>query len=89
MEKYHPTDTTPMTRTITISFPVADLAKSVAFYIALESRDAVDTMIKLAGENGGTVDINSPQDHGFMYGRDFLDPDGHVWGPYWVDASSV
>ena len=29
------------------------------------------------------------QDHGFMYGRSFEDPDGHHWEPMWMDASAA
>ena len=132
-----------MSRTITVSLPVADLKVSKAFYTALgfvnnpqftddsaafmvwsesinvmllthakwrtfttrpippktssevalnvscDSREAVDAMNKLASENGGTADINPVQDHGFMYGRDFADPDGHVWGAMWMDMSAA
>lgn len=24
-----------------------------------------------------------------MYSRDFTDPDGHVWGMFWMDLSAV
>jgi uncharacterized protein len=34
-------------------------------------------------------DMNPAQDHGFMYGRDLLDPDGHGWGPMWMDPDAV
>jgi predicted lactoylglutathione lyase len=42
-----------------------------------------------ASENSGIGDINPVQDHGFMYGRHFADPDGHVWGAMWMDMSAV
>ena len=29
------------------------------------------------------------QDHGFMYGTSFTDPDGHVWETIWMDASAA
>ena len=132
-----------MSRTITISLPVADIQRSKAFYSALgfinnahftddtaalmvlsesinvmllthakwrtfttrpipphtssevalnvscDSRESVDAMNVAASENGGTSDINPVQDHGFMYGRDFTDPDGHVWGAMWMDESAI
>ncbi|MGB8339008.1 MAG: VOC family protein [Burkholderiales bacterium] len=132
-----------MSRTITVSLPVADLKASKAFYTALgfvnnpqfsdddaafmkwsetisivllthakwrtfttrpippktssevalniscDSRAEVDAMNKVALENGGIADINPIEDHGSMYGRDFADPDGHVWGPKWVDMSAM
>jgi predicted lactoylglutathione lyase len=28
-------------------------------------------------------------DHGFIYGRDFVDLDGHIWGPMWMDPSAI
>ena len=132
-----------MSRTITISLPVANLQASKAFYIALgfvnnpqfsddtaafmvwsesinimllthekwrtfttrpippktssevalnvscDSRDDVDAMNAAAAESGGTADINPVQDHGFMYGRDFADLDGHIWGAMWMDMSAI
>jgi predicted lactoylglutathione lyase len=35
-------------------------------------------MVRLAVENGGKAH-RQPQDHGFMYGDGFEDPDGHIW----------
>lgn len=64
-------------------------SSEVALNIAVDSRDAVDAFAEAAGANGGTVDVNPPQDHGFMYGRDVLDPDGHVWGPMWMDPAAA
>ena len=55
--------------------------------LAMDDRAAVDAMIAAAAAHGGTADINPVQDHGFMYGRDLLDPDGHVWGPFWMDPA--
>lgn len=132
-----------MSRTITVSLPVADLKASMVFYTALgfvnnpqftddtaafmvwsesinvmllthakwrtfttrpippktssevalnvscASREDVDAMNKAAFENGGTADINPVEEHGFMYGRDFTDPDGHVWGAMWMDMSAM
>ena len=34
-----------------------------------------------------TSDINPVQEHGFMYGRDMADPDGHIWGAMWMDPA--
>lgn len=130
-----------MTKTITISMPVADLPASSAFYTALgfennpafsgetaalmvwsdtisvmllthdrwrgftdqsiapsatsrvglivscDSREAVDAMNALAAAHGGIADINPIEDHGFMYTRDFADPDGQVWGAMWMDPA--
>ena len=68
--------------------PIADRGSSeVSLALALGSRDAVDAMVEAAARAGGTADVNPVQDHGFMYGRDILDPDGHVWGPFWMDPA--
>lgn len=64
-------------------------ASEVALNISCDSREQVDAMNQSAGSNGGTADINPVQDHGFMYGRDFADPDGHIWGAYWMDMSAM
>lgn len=64
-------------------------SSEVALTVSCESREEVDAMNKAALETGGTADINPVQDHGFMYGRDFADPDGHVWGAMWMDMSAM
>ena len=46
-------------------------------------------MNESARTNGGTADINPVEDHRFMYGRDFADPDGHVWGAMWIYMSAM
>jgi predicted lactoylglutathione lyase len=57
--------------------------------LSCDSREVVDAMIRPAGANGGTVDINPVEDHGFMYTRDFADPDGHALGAMWMDMSPM
>ena len=61
-------------------------SSEVALNISCESREQVDRMAESAGQLGGTTDINPVEEHGTMYGRDFCDPDGHVWGAMWMDA---
>lgn len=132
-----------MTRTITVSLPVADLATAKAFYAALgfvhdpacssdgaahmtwsdtisvmllshatwgtfttrsicprtasevalniscASRAEVDALNRVAAAHGGTPDINPVEEHGFMYGRDFADPDGHIWGAMWMEPPAA
>ena len=132
-----------MTKMIFISFPVADLPASIAFYKALgfeqnpkfsddsgacmvwsetihamllthakwasfterplpaagsvgmmlnlsvDSREAVDAINVAAAAHGGQADVNPVQDMGFMYARDLSDPDGHLWGAFWMDATAV
>lgn len=67
----------------------AEGASEVMLALSLGSRDEVDRMTNAAGAAGGVADVNPQQDHGFMYGRSFLDPDGHVWETTWMDMSAV
>jgi predicted lactoylglutathione lyase len=62
-------------------------SSEVMLCLNFDSRDEVDAITETAGRNGGTVDINPPQDHGFMMSRSFADPDGHVWEPMWMDPA--
>ena len=45
--------------------------------LALDRREAVDTMVRHAVAAGGRT-YKDPEDHGFMYGHDFQDLDGHI-----------
>lgn len=62
-------------------------SSEVALALSLESREAVDAFVVAAAQAGGMADVNPVQDLSFMYGRDVADPDGHVWGPFWMDAA--
>jgi len=64
-------------------------SSEVALALSCDSRESVDAMNNAAAANGGTADINPVQDHGFMYGRDMADPDGHIWGAMWMDPSAI
>jgi predicted lactoylglutathione lyase len=57
--------------------------------LAMDNRDAVDEMNRAAAANGGQADVNPVQDLGFMYGRDLADPDGHLWGAFWMDPAAI
>lgn len=59
----------------------------VMLALSYDNRDQVDAVADAASQAGGAVDINPPQDHGFMYGRDIADPDGHVWEAFWMDPA--
>lgn len=68
--------------------PIPDRGSSeVMLAISVDSRDEVDRITDLAAAGGGTADPNPSQDHGFMYGRSFLDPDGHLWEPMWMNEA--
>ncbi len=64
-------------------------SSEVSLALSCDSREQVDAMLAAAAAHGGVADINPVQDHSFMYGRDILDPDGHVWGPFWMDPAAV
>ena len=66
--------------------PIADTHKVSAALIAIsaDNRADVDSMVDQASKAGGAADPNPKQDHGFMYGRSFEDPDGHVWEVVWM-----
>ncbi len=71
--------------------PIADArhASEVMLAVSAEERKAVDAIVDAAGANGGKVDVNPPQDHGFMYGRSFEDVDGHIWEAVFMDMSQM
>ncbi|MCC2659107.1 MAG: glyoxalase domain protein [Panacagrimonas sp.] len=63
-------------------------SSEVGFSLTCDDRASVDAMNAAAAANGGAADVNPVQDHGFMYGRDMTDPDGHVWGAVWMDPAA-
>ena len=70
--------------------PIVDSHSETEVLIAVsaESREAVDAMVQIALESGGAP-ANEPQDHGFMYGWSFQDPDGHIWEVMWMDPAAL
>ena len=133
-----------MTKMIFVNLPVADLAKSMAFYKAIDavnnpqftdetaacmvfsdtihvmllthdkwrsftsktipdakasaqvmlclsagSKDEVIAYVEKAVAAGGAADPTPMQDFGFMYGRSFEDPDGHIWEVMWMDMAAA
>jgi predicted lactoylglutathione lyase len=67
----------------------AKTSSEVLICISADSRDAVDDMLGKAGTAGGSVDPSPKQDYGFMYGRSFEDPDGHIWEVMWMDVAAA
>ena len=61
----------------------------VLICISAESREAVDAVVEKAGRAGGGLDPCPRQDMGFMYGRSFEDPDGHIWEVVWMDLEAA
>jgi len=69
--------------------PDAHATAQVLLALSAESREEVDETTQTAGRSGGTADPNPVQDHGFMYGRSFADPDGHIWELAWMDMAAI
>ena len=63
-------------------------ATEVLVCLSCESRAEVDELVKKALAAGGKAP-NAPQDHGFMYGHGFEDPDGHIWELVWMDPKAA
>ena len=40
-------------------------------------------------DSTGNRVIEKFQDYGFMYGRSFEDPDGHIWEVMWMDLEAA
>jgi predicted lactoylglutathione lyase len=66
--------------------PPAD-SSEVSLAISCDSKEEVNRFADIAGAHGGIVDINPPEDHGFMFQRSLTDPDGHLWEPMWMDPA--
>ena len=71
--------------------PIIDAKPHVRVLLALapDSRDPLDNMVAKATAAGGEPDPNPVQDYGFMYGRSFEDPDGHIIEVAWMDVEAA
>lgn len=69
---------------------ICDAKENTEVLIALDadSREKVDEMVQKAVEAGGSI-YKDPQDHGWMYGHSFADPDGHQWEILYMDESAI
>ncbi|WP_030751282.1 VOC family protein [Streptomyces sp. NRRL F-5135] len=69
---------------------IADASRTTEAILCLsaESREKVDELADTALASGGSA-AGDPQDHGFMYGRSFQDPDHHIWEVVWMDPAAV
>ena len=62
-------------------------SSEVSLALTCDDRAAVNALVEAGRANGGTADVNPPEDHGFMYQRTIADPDGHIWEPFWMDPT--
>jgi predicted lactoylglutathione lyase len=67
----------------------AKTSSEVLICISADNRNAVDEIVDKAEAAGGRVDPGPKQDYGFMYGRSFEDPDGHIWEAMWMDVAAA
>jgi predicted lactoylglutathione lyase len=56
--------------------------------ISAESKDKVNELVDAALKAGAT-EARESMDYGFMYGRRFNDPDGHIWEVMWMDENAI
>jgi predicted lactoylglutathione lyase len=72
------------------SKPIADARAISQMLLALsfDSRAEVDAIMEAALAAGGR-EHHEAEDLGFMYSRAFEDPDGHGFGPVWMDVKAA
>ena len=70
---------------------IPDAHKTAQVMLALSSdtKEGVSELVEKAESAGGKADPLPTQDFGFMFGRSFEDPDGHIWETMWMDMSAV
>jgi uncharacterized protein len=64
-------------------------SSEVSLALNCDTKDEVSTLVGAGAANGGTADVNPPEDHGFMFQRTIADPDGHIWEPFWMDPAAI
>lgn len=69
---------------------IVDAHASTEVLVALDlnSKEAVDQLFEKVLKAGGK-EARPTEDYGFMYGRSFEDPDGHIWEVFYMDPSYV
>ena len=73
----------------TKAIPDANSYAQVLLALSRDSREAVDAITAKAAAQGTVIDPTPRQDHGWMYGRSFEDPDGHIWEVMWMDLAAM
>ena len=71
------------------TIPDAHTTAQVLLCVSADSRDEVDGQVDKAVKAGGKADPTPTQDFGFMYGRSYEDPDGHIWEVMWMDPTAI
>ena len=73
----------------TRAIPDAKTSAQVLLCLSADSKDAVIGYVDKAVAGGGVADPTPTQDYGFMYGRSFEDPDGHIWEVMWMAMAAA
>lgn len=71
------------------TIPDAHVSAQMLLCLSVDRRDGVDEAVDKASAAGGVADPTPTQDFGFMYGRSYEDPDGHIWEIMWMDLTSA
>lgn len=71
------------------TIPDAHRSAQVLLCLGHDSRAEVDAIVARAVGAGGKREPTPTQDHGFMYGSSFEDPDGHIWENVYMDMSAM
>ena len=69
--------------------PDARETAQVLLCLGQDSKEAVESIVEKAVTVGRRSDPTPQQDMGFMYGRSFEDPDGHIWENVWMNMDAV
>lgn len=69
---------------------IADATKTseVITCLSFESKEKVNELVDTAVQAGAT-ETREAMDYGFMFGRSFNDPDGHIWEVIWMDPAGI
>jgi predicted lactoylglutathione lyase len=70
--------------------PIANAkeATEVLICLSLESKAKVNEVVDTA-LSAGAIEARPVMDYGFMFGRSFHDPDGHIWEIIWMDPKAA
>jgi uncharacterized protein len=73
----------------TKTIPNAHQSAQVLLCLSHDSQDAVNGIVDSALTAGGKAEPTPTQDLGFMYGRSFEDPDGHIWENVYMNMAAM
>ena len=71
------------------TIPNAHDTAQVLLCLSHDSQDSVNGIVDKAVAAGGKAEPTPTQDLGFMFGRSFEDPDGHIWENVYMNMAAV